>query len=123
MIFLFRDARYKREAGDWNEMGEEWGEGEEKGESRQMLNGACKYRERRDTKGAPKRSGVRADSQKGRGRGRRERCTRSGRSVPGQKDSARGVPSRKRRTGKGVAAQRVVLTAFCRVRRSRKKKK
>jgi len=29
-----------------------------------MLNGACKYRERRDTKGAPKRSGVRADEQK-----------------------------------------------------------
>lgn len=28
-----------------------------------MLNGACKYRERRDTKGAPKRSGVRADRQ------------------------------------------------------------
>lgn len=31
-----------------------------------MLNGACKYRERRDTKGAPKRSGVRAGKQKGR---------------------------------------------------------
>lgn len=89
-----------------------------------MLNGACKYRERRDTKGAPKRSGVRVGRQKGWGGGG-ERCTRSVHRVPGQKDSARDVPSRKRRTGKGsgVATQRVVLTAFCRVWRSRKKKK
>lgn len=54
----------EREAGDWNET-----EGEGK-TSRQMLNGACKYRERRDTKGAPKRSGVRAGWQKGNGKGR-----------------------------------------------------
>lgn len=48
-----------------------------------------------------------------------------GRFIVCQKDSARGVPFRKRRTGKGsgVATQRVVLTAFCRVWRSRKKKK
>lgn len=86
-----------------------------------MLNGACKYHERRDTKGAPKRSGVRAEERCGEKRGP---CTRSVHRVPGQKDSARGIPSRKRRTGKrsGVA-QRVVLTAFCRVWRSRKKKK
>lgn len=40
-----------------------------------MLNGACKYHERRDTKGAPKRSGVRADRRPGGqagGQGRRE---------------------------------------------------
>lgn len=51
----------EREAGDWNGTGA----------SRQMLNGACKYRERRDTKGAPKRSGVRAG--RGTGRGGEER--------------------------------------------------
>lgn len=56
----------EREAGDWNEA---WGrgrgrkrEGGRGGASRQMLNGACKYRERRDTKGAPKRSGVRVQA-------------------------------------------------------------
>lgn len=65
-----------------------------------MLNGACKYRERRDTKGAPKRSGV-WGRQAEKGEGGRGRCTRSVHRVPGQKDSARGVPSRKRRTGKG----------------------
>jgi len=95
--------------------------------SRQMLNGACKYRERRDTKGAPKRSGVRVGRQKGEGtrRERKEGAIYAVHRVPGQKDSARDVPSRKRRTGKGsgVATQRVVLTAFCRVWRSRKKKK
>lgn len=36
------------------------------------MNGACKYHERRDTKGAPKRSGVRADKQAGRQAGRRK---------------------------------------------------
>lgn len=125
-FFLFRVSERskveKREAGDWNETGEEEGKA-----SRQMLNGACKYRERRDTKGAPKRSGVRAQAnRRGTGRGwRGGRCTRSVHRVPGQKDGARGVPSRKRRTGKGpgVAAQRVVLTAFCRVWRSRKRRK
>lgn len=133
--FLFRISERgkveEREAGDWNEA---WGRGRggrgrrgREGASRQMLNGACKYRERRDTKGAPKRSGVRVQAgRKGnRTEGGREGCTRSVHRVPGQKDSARGVPSRKRRTGKGsgVATQRVVLTAFCRVWRSRKKKK
>lgn len=59
--FLFRVRERskveEREAGDWNET--RGREGETKGRaSRQMLNGACKYRERRDTKGAPKRSGV-----------------------------------------------------------------
>lgn len=58
----------EREAGDWNETG---GRGRRGGASRQMLNGACKYRERRDTKGSPKRSGVRVGRQKGvTGRGR-----------------------------------------------------
>lgn len=68
-FFLFRVSERskveKREAGDWNETGEEEGKA-----SRQMLNGACKYRERRDTKGAPKRSGVRAQAnRRGTGRG------------------------------------------------------
>lgn len=67
--FLFRvserDEVEKRERGRRLERDGEGGAGEA---SRQMLNGACKYRERRDTKGAPKRSGVRAGKQKGTGR-------------------------------------------------------
>jgi len=59
----------RREASDWNKRGKA---------SRQMLNGACKYHERRDTKGAPKRSGVRADKQAGRQAGGRERWGEKG---------------------------------------------
>lgn len=62
-------------AGDWNKRGKA---------SRQMLNGACKYRERRDTKGAPKRSGVRAD-QAGRQAGRKGDVRRKGGDVRGRR--------------------------------------
>lgn len=76
-----------------------------------MLNGACKYHERRDTKGAPKRSGVRADKQaggqaggqaEGRGGEKRGRCTRSVHRVPGQKDSARGYTLQEKKDRKEV---------------------
>lgn len=92
-----------------------------------MLNGACKYRERRDTKGAPKRSGVwgrQAEKGDGKGegggdvRGRFIVC-RARRIARVVYPSGKGEPEK----GRGVATQRVVLTAFCRVWRSRKKKK
>lgn len=91
-----------------------------------MLNGACKYRERRDTKDAPKRSRVRVDREgdgtgKGGGgdvRGRFIVC-RARRIARVMYPPGKGEPEK----GRGVATQRVVLTAFCRVWRSRKKKK
>lgn len=55
-----RQTRTKKEAE---------GEGTERARaSRQMLNGACKYRERRDTKGERKRSGVRGQAGRATGR-------------------------------------------------------
>lgn len=67
-----------------------------------MLNGACKYRERRDTKGAPKRSVVRARRVKA-GRGEGGRCTWSVHRVSGQKDSsARGGTLQEKKDRKGV---------------------
>lgn len=97
--------------------------------SRQMLNGACKYRERRDTKGAPKRSGVRV-GRKGDG-GKRRRRRKGGGVVRGRfivcraRRTARGVPFRKRRTGKGVggSTKGCFNRLLSSVARSRKKKK
>lgn len=131
-FFLFRVNERgkveKREAGDWNETG-----GGGRGRRRRgkrvdrcrmvLVNTVNAETQRVHQSGAGcghrQTEGVREEVGGG------GRCTRSVHRVPGQKDGARGVPSRKRRTGKGpgVAVQRVVLTAFCRVWRSRKRRK
>lgn len=93
-IFLFNKSERGKveevEPGDWNDGGGKEGGGGG-GKRVDMLNGACKYRERRDTKGAPKRSMVRARRVKAE-RGKGERCTWSVHRVSSQKDSARWYP-------------------------------
>lgn len=70
--------------------------------SRQMLNGACKYRERRDTKGARKRSGVSGQAGGATGRIGGD-VPRSVRRLPrGQEDSARACTLQEKEDRKGV---------------------
>lgn len=95
-IFYVVRAREKQKVEEGDRRLERWGRKRRRRKrkaSRQMLNGACKYRERRDTKGAPKRSVVRV------------RRTKAGWSERGGDVRGRFIVCRARRTARGGTLQ------------------